>query len=120
MRFKLRRTRALDQLALDFASSRMDHLSQRFDHGHYYLNSLLCLAFPAVLASSFSTRSLALLLLAAPLLLSLSVWSRASTDNFGQLPFAPSCRTSRARLGLLEGVAADLILSRSFSLSNLV
>ncbi|GAA5843482.1 hypothetical protein JCM3766R1_004345 [Sporobolomyces carnicolor] len=63
----------------------MDHLSQRFDHGHYYLNSLLCLAFPAVLASSFSTRSLALLLLAAPLLLSLSVWSRASTDNFEAL-----------------------------------
>ncbi|GAA5912097.1 uncharacterized protein JCM6883_007110 [Sporobolomyces salmoneus] len=72
----------------------MDHLARRFNDGHYYLNSLLCLPFPLVLVSrlsgsgstnSFSSSTLGLLLLATPVLLSLSVFSRSSADNLESL-----------------------------------
>ncbi|GAA5948413.1 hypothetical protein JCM3765_001411 [Sporobolomyces pararoseus] len=68
----------------------MDHLSTRFNDGHYYLNSLLCLPFPLVLLSSLpasvaTTSTTTLLLLAAPVLLSLSVLSRSKSDNLESL-----------------------------------
>ncbi|GAA5883095.1 hypothetical protein JCM16303_006087 [Sporobolomyces ruberrimus] len=67
----------------------MDHLSTRFNDGHYYLNSLLCLPFPIALVTrltptlSFSTTTL--LLSATPVLLSLSVFSKSSSDNLESL-----------------------------------
>ncbi|GAA5994056.1 hypothetical protein JCM5350_004664 [Sporobolomyces pararoseus] len=70
--------------------TQMDHLSARFNDGHYYLNSLLCLPFPFVLFSSLpasvaTTSTTTLLLLAAPVLLSLSVLSRSKSDSLESL-----------------------------------
>lgn len=105
------------------SSNQMDHLSTRFNEGHYYLNSLLCLPFPIALVTrltptlSFSTTTL--LLSATPVLLSLSVFSKSSSDNLGKL-LSHRQKTNRgltsSLLGRIRTLSESLHASLTFQL----